>query len=181
MGTTLIPTSARGALHEVFAAAQRRGRKIVAAAGKSILIVVAAADSDELIDLVVVRRDVLVADRPRDFPTIAFRSGEIEVASSASSTRPQMLVLPPRPQTRVSVKVLPERSDVGCSAGSRTNGGGFWPASKRCCRSQGLTCVQNSRRSNLRPASSMVTFMPLRVRFQAAMPPAAPLPMIMTS
>src|SRR5262245_3865939 len=57
---------------------------------------------------------------------------------------------------------------------------GFSPRRVRSRHSQGFTWVQNFARSNLSPASSRSTSMPFWVRFQAAMPPAAPLPTTIT-
>ncbi len=110
------------ALHDVFATTQRRRRKKVAAAGKSIRIVVAAADSDELIDLVVVGCDVFVADRPGDFPTIAFGSGEIEIAVAQADAAPDIGFAAASPDARER-KVLSERSDVGLLGGIENEGG----------------------------------------------------------
>ena len=53
------------------AAAQRRRRHEELAARQRVRVVVAAADADQLIDLVVVRRDVPVVDRPGDLPAVA--------------------------------------------------------------------------------------------------------------
>ena len=60
---------ARRFLQQAFAAAGRGRRKVVAAAGQRILIVIAAAHADQLIHLVVVGRDVFVADGPRESPS----------------------------------------------------------------------------------------------------------------
>ena len=46
-------------------------------------IVVAAADADQLFDLVVVRRDVRVGDRPGNLPAVALGRLEVHLASSA--------------------------------------------------------------------------------------------------
>src|SRR5205085_10409693 len=60
-----------GFLQQDFAAARSRRRLVIAAPRQHVRIVVAAADADQLIDLVVIRRDVFVGDGPGDFPAVA--------------------------------------------------------------------------------------------------------------
>src|ERR1700690_1666938 len=66
-------------LDDALAAARRGWRHVIAAPGQRVGVVVAAADADELVDLVVVRRDVLVADRPGDLPAVPLRPLEIHL------------------------------------------------------------------------------------------------------
>ena len=60
-----------GLHHQPLGASQLRRRQEVLAARQRVGVVVAATDADQLIDLVVVRRDVAVADGPRDLPAVA--------------------------------------------------------------------------------------------------------------
>src|SRR5690242_16277957 len=103
---------ASGALHDVLAATQRRRRKKIAAAGKRFLIIIAAADADQLIDLIVVGRDVFVADGPWNLPAVALGSGEIEIAVAQGYTAPDVGFTAASPDAGES-EVLAERSDVG--------------------------------------------------------------------
>ena len=50
--------------------------------GSDVGIVGAAAHADQLLDLVVVGRDVGVGDRPRDLPAVALGALEVHLASS---------------------------------------------------------------------------------------------------
>jgi hypothetical protein len=80
----------------------------------------------------------------------------------------------------MSVNGFSSDVEYGCSFVSRKNCGGFSPRARRSRRCQAYKCVQYFERSNLSPASSSRTSMPFCVRFQAAMPPEAPLPITMT-
>ena len=53
-------------------------------------VVVAAADADQLIDLVVVRREVAVVDRPRDVPAVAFACAEVHLAVAQADASPDV-------------------------------------------------------------------------------------------
>src|SRR5262249_26300924 len=66
-------------LHQALAAAWSWRGHVELTPRQGILIVCAARNADELIDVVVVRRDVLVANRPWDFPAVLRRTFEVEV------------------------------------------------------------------------------------------------------
>ena len=171
----------RGFLHQPFAAARGRGRQVKLAAGQRILIVIAAAYADQLIDLVVIRSDILVANRPRDFPPIPLGTGEVYVRVPQRYTPPNVGLAAASPNTHEIERVLRVRN-VGLLFGIEIElRADACPASTRSRHSHGFTCDQNFERSNLAPASSIRTLMPLRVKFHAAIPPEAPLPTIMTS
>ena len=81
------------------AAGRRRLQEL--AARQRLGVVVAAADADHLLDLVVVRRDVGVGDRPGiSQPSLA--AALKSISDRRRLTRPHTLVLPPRPHTRAS-------------------------------------------------------------------------------
>ncbi len=83
--------------HDAFGAARRRRRQEELAARQRVGVVVAAVDADQLVDLVVVRRDVLVGDRPGDLPAVARRPLEIEVAVAQADASPdvRLAAMPP--------------------------------------------------------------------------------------
>ena len=72
-------------------------RQVIAAAGQRIRVVVAAGDADELLDAVVVRGDVRVADRPRDVPAVPLRAGEVEVRHPQADAAPDVRLAAPAP------------------------------------------------------------------------------------
>ena len=90
-----------GLLQQALAAARSRRRKVIFAPRQRLLVVVAAADANQLIDLVVVRRDVRVAKRPRRFPAVFRGALEIEVAVAQADAAPDVglaAVAPHSPQ-----------------------------------------------------------------------------------
>ena len=105
-------------LQQPFAAAERGRRQMIAAAGQRILIVIAAADADQLIDFVVVRRDVLVADRPRDLPAVALRAREIEIGVAQRNAAPDIRLAAAAPHARQVERLVPAESEYGLSSGS---------------------------------------------------------------
>ena len=79
-----------GARERDFAAPHLRRRQEVLAARQRVVVVVAAADPDQLIDLVVVRRDVAVVDRPRDVPAVTLTGTEIQLAVAQADASPDV-------------------------------------------------------------------------------------------
>src|SRR5262249_51818622 len=65
-------------------------RQVIFAARQRIRIVIATADSDELVDLVIVRSHVPVAYRPWDLPSIALGAFEVEVSISQADAAPNI-------------------------------------------------------------------------------------------
>ncbi len=63
---------------------------MIATARQRVRIVIAAANADELIDPVVVGSDVLVGNRPGNFPTVAFGAFEIQVGQSQRDAAPDV-------------------------------------------------------------------------------------------
>ena len=137
-------------LQQAFAAARRRRRKMEAAAGKRVEVVIAAADADELIDPVVVGRDVFVADGPGDLPAVPVGAGKVEVGVAERDASPDIGLAAASPDPN-EVEGLSRQRVVGCSRLSRKNSGGCWPASSLRAASQGLTWLQNWARLNLVP------------------------------
>src|SRR3954451_21147947 len=82
---------------------------MIAAARQRVLIVVAAADADQLVDFVVVRRNILVANGPRDFPAIAFGAGEVQVGVAERDAAPDVRLAATAPNPD-EVEGLPGRS-----------------------------------------------------------------------
>ncbi len=72
------------------AAPGRRRRHVELAARQRVRVVVAAADADQLVDLVVVRRDVLVFDGPGDLPAVLGRPLEVEVRVPQADAAPDV-------------------------------------------------------------------------------------------
>ena len=85
---------------------------MVAAAGQRVLVVVAAAHADELIDFVVIRSQVLIADRPGDLPSVAIRAGEIEIGVAQGNAAPNV-GLPAAAPDAHQVEGLSRRSAIG--------------------------------------------------------------------
>ena len=81
---------AGGSLQQSLAAARGRRRQEVLAAGERVRVIVSATHADELVHLVVVGRDVLVADGPGNLPAVAFRSRELEVAIAQADAAPDV-------------------------------------------------------------------------------------------
>ena len=88
--------------------------------GKRILIVIAAADTDQLIDLIVVGRNVFVADGPRNLPAIAFRAGEIEIGVAQADAAPDVGFAAAIPKRALMQTDCPGGVRYGCSSGSTT-------------------------------------------------------------
>ncbi len=76
--------------HDPFGAARRGRRQKELAPRQRVRVVVAAVDADQLVDLVVIRRDVLVGDRPGNLPAVARGSLEIEVAVAQADASPDV-------------------------------------------------------------------------------------------
>ena len=101
-------------------AARPDRRQVIAAAGQRVRVVVAAGDADELLHPVVVRRDVRVADWPRDVPAVPLRAGEVEVGHPQADPPPDVGLAAPSPgavelerpafrrQVRLLARVEPE-------------------------------------------------------------------------
>ena len=98
-------------LQQALGAARRRWRLQEAAAGQRVGIVVAAADADQLLDLVVVGRDVGVGDRPGDLPAVLRRALEVEIGQPEADAAPDvgLAAVAPHP---VEVEVLAVRRGV---------------------------------------------------------------------
>ena len=77
-------------LQQPLAAPGRRRRQQELAPRQRVGIVGAAADADQLFDLVVVRRDVRVADRPRDLPSVVRRALEVEIGVAEAHAAPDV-------------------------------------------------------------------------------------------
>ena len=84
------PTRGRRFLQQPLAAARRRRRQMVFAPRQRLLIIVAAADADQLIDLVVVGRDVGIAKGPRRFPAVFRGSLEVEIGIAQADAAPDV-------------------------------------------------------------------------------------------
>ena len=130
---------------------------MILAARQRILIVVAAAHADQLIDLVVVRRDVLVADGPRDLPAVAFGPVEIEIGVAQRDAAPDVGFAAAAPDA-IQVERLAGRRFVRLLFGDRdrtaADAGRRRALSVHC---HGFTWVQNLRAAELRrrrPASA---------------------------
>src|SRR5208283_3129490 len=82
---------------QLFAAARRRRRQVKAAARQPGIVVWASANPHELIHLVVIRRQVPIADGPRDSPTIALRFGQVEIGITERHAAPYVGFPSPAP------------------------------------------------------------------------------------
>ena len=87
-------------LEQALAAARRRRRLQELAAGQRLGVVVAAADADELLDLVVVRRDVRVGDRPGDLPAVALGRLEVQLGVAQADASPDVGLAAVSPDAR---------------------------------------------------------------------------------
>jgi hypothetical protein len=103
---------ARGFLKQSLAAARSGWRLEKRAARKAIRIVGAAAHTDELFDLVVVRRDILVGDWPRDLPSVRLGPLEIEIGQSKADASPDIR-LPAMPPDPIEIERPAIRRQVG--------------------------------------------------------------------
>ena len=72
------------------AASRGRRRQQELAARQRFRVIVAAVDADQLLDLVVVRGDVLVFDRPGNLPAVARGALEVEVRVSQAHASPDV-------------------------------------------------------------------------------------------
>ena len=61
---------------------------MIFASRERILVVIAAAHADQLVHLVVIRLDVLVTYGPRNLPSIALGSGEIDIRIAQGNAAP---------------------------------------------------------------------------------------------
>ena len=86
-------------LQQPLAAARRRRRQEELAPGQRVGIVGAAADANQLLDLVVVRRHVRVADRPGDLPAVFRGALEVEIGVAQAHAAPHvgLPAVPPDP------------------------------------------------------------------------------------
>ena len=89
----------RGLLHQPLAAAGGRRRQMELASRQRVLIVVAAADADQLVHLIVVRRDVLVPDGPGNLPSILFRPREVHIRIAQRNPAPHIRFSAASPHT----------------------------------------------------------------------------------
>src|SRR5205823_4086929 len=92
----------RALLDEQFAAARVERRKQMLPGGRVVDVLRAAGDTDQLLDLVVVRRHVLIADGPVVAPAVLHALGlEVErteaVAAAPPEQRPATHGAQPRP------------------------------------------------------------------------------------
>ena len=78
-------------------AARLDRRQVKAAAGQRVRVVVAAGHSDKLLHPVVIRRDVGIADGPRDVPAVARRTGEVEIRHAQADPAPDVGLAAPAP------------------------------------------------------------------------------------
>ena len=72
-------------------------RQMVAAARQGIGVVAAAGHADELLNAVVVGRDVRVADGPGNAPSLPLRAGEVEVGHAEADAPPDVGLAAPSP------------------------------------------------------------------------------------
>ena len=98
--------------HRDFGAAHLRRRQEVLAARQHLRVVVAATHADQLIDLVVVRRDVAVMDGPRDVPAIALAGAEVHLAVAQADAAPDVGLAADAPDA-IQLEVLALRREVG--------------------------------------------------------------------
>ena len=78
-------------------AARLHRRQVMAAARQGVGVVVAAGHPDQLLDPVVVGRDVGIADRPGDAPPLSCRAGEIEIGHAEADPPPDVGLAAPPP------------------------------------------------------------------------------------
>src|SRR5262249_2261628 len=98
-------------LQEALAAPHCGRRHEVLAARQGIRVIVAAVDADELIDLVVVRRDVLVFDRPGDLPAVRVCALEVEIGVAEADAAPDVRLAAVAPDAN-ELERLPLRREV---------------------------------------------------------------------
>ena len=153
----------------------RRRRHEELAARQRVRVVVAAVDADQLIDLVVVRRDVLVFDGPGDLPAVLRGALEVEIGVAQADASPDVGLAAVSPHAN-QLEGLALRREVRLLLRVEEELRLLLAARLPLARFPWRTCVQYLLRSNFVPASSSTTLMPWRVRFQAAIPPEAPLP-----
>src|SRR5204862_7786668 len=77
-------------LEQPFAASWRRRRLQELAARQDLGIVGASAHANELLDAIVVRRQLRVRDRPRDFPAIALCRLEVHLRVAQADPAPDV-------------------------------------------------------------------------------------------
>ena len=90
------------ALQQALATSRPRRRLEKLAPGKGVRVVSAATDADELLDLIVVGRDIGVRDRPRDLPAVALGRLEIHlrVAQAHATPHVRLAAVSPDPGER---------------------------------------------------------------------------------
>ena len=66
-------------LQKALAASRRRRRQVILAARQPIRVVGSAVDTYELFHAVVIRREVFVANRPGNLPTVTLGFGKVEI------------------------------------------------------------------------------------------------------
>ena len=91
---------AHALLKQAFAATWSGRRLQELAARKGVRIIRTAAHANELFDLVVIRRDVGVRERPRNFPAIALRRLEIHLRVAEAHPAPDVRLSAVSPHTR---------------------------------------------------------------------------------
>ena len=191
-GTARMPSLAHDALHEHVVRAQR-GRRIEDAVGRAADPFLRAGDADERLGLVVVRREILVADRPvdtrvrhvssagsRNQRTAASRGrsdscGRRGRAIGTRRNRCQARRCTARPRAarrrNVALYVNGERPKYPSAFGP----------TPRCGTSYGHMCSLKSPGFSIGPASSSRTDMPRSARTLVTVPPPAPDPITTTS
>ncbi len=98
-------------LEEDFPAARGGGGHEIAASRKDLGVVGPAADPDELLDPIIIRSDIGVADGPRNPPAVTIGGREIEVRHTKAHTAPDVRFPSASPDTR-EVERAPFGSEV---------------------------------------------------------------------
>ena len=154
-----------GALHNLVAALDRNRRKELAV-GQVLEAVAVAADTDLALDPVVVRRDVLVVDRPVLAGAVEGAPLEIALAEPKRHGIPQHGLA----------------ADAAAALGVEAFLAGRMVGICRLGNSNGIAWVLKSVRVLTRgPPSTSATLTPCRARCDASVPPPAPEPTMTTS
>ena len=97
---------------EDLAATRRRHGHVVFASRQDVRAIVPSAHADELLYFVVIRRDVGVADGPRNAPAVALRGAEIDIRHPQADAAPDVGLAADAPDAH-EVERLALRGQIG--------------------------------------------------------------------